>query len=101
LGLLKADLAQLEAEAHKLEAKGVDEIYTCELPAGVQAEAKQIKKAMLARLEKLFESMDATFRSIRALEVALSKVTASVGTTRCSAAGVSVVEPSLPEACVT
>lgn len=61
LAALRAELAQLEADAHKLEAQGVDNIYTGELHSG-KSEAKQQKKAMLTRLEALFEKVDQAFQ---------------------------------------
>lgn len=61
LGQMKTELAQLEAEANKLETKGVDSIYTSELRSG-QEIAKQLKKAQLRRLESLFALIEQLFR---------------------------------------
>lgn len=58
---IKTALAQAEAEANKLETKGVDSIYTSELKSG-HASAKESKKAQLRRLEKLFVVIEDVFR---------------------------------------
>lgn len=60
-GRMKTSLAQLEADANKLETKGVDCIYTSELRSG-QVSAKEFKKAQLQRLEKLFVVIEDLFR---------------------------------------
>lgn len=59
----KIELAQLEADAHKLESAGVDNIYTGELESG-KAPAKESKKEQLRRLEALFNRIDDIFRAI-------------------------------------
>lgn len=56
----KSELAQLEADAHKLESTGVDNIYTSELESG-KASAKETKKEQLRRLEVLFDRIDGVF----------------------------------------
>lgn len=56
----KSELAQLEADAHKLESTGVDNIYTSELESG-KASAKETKKEQLRRLEVLFDRIDKVF----------------------------------------
>jgi len=58
--LLKAELAQLETNANKLETKGVDDVYTGDLTSGKQV-AKDAKKAMLLRFERLFGAVEDTF----------------------------------------
>jgi len=60
LSKAKSDLAQLEADANKLESTGVDNIYTSELQSG-QASAKENKKEQLRRLEALFSRIDGVF----------------------------------------
>jgi vacuolar-type H+-ATPase subunit I/STV1 len=62
---LKTNLAQLEAEAHKLETNGVDGIYTSELKSG-QVFAKESKKSQLRRLEKLFGVIEGIFHKLNA-----------------------------------
>jgi len=64
LGRMKTELAQLEAEAHKLESNGVDNVYTSELSSG-RLPAKETKKCQLQRLEVLFERVDEIFASIQ------------------------------------
>jgi len=59
----KIELAQLEADAHKLESAGVDNIYTSELTSG-KGPAKESKKEQLQRLEALFSRIDGIFRTI-------------------------------------
>lgn len=58
---MRTELALLEAEANKLESKGVDSVYTSELGTG-QAAAKEAKKALLRRLEALFAQIEGIFR---------------------------------------
>jgi hypothetical protein len=60
VGQVRTTLAQLEADANKLETKGVDGIYTSELRSG-QASAKECKKTQLRRLEKLFSAIENLF----------------------------------------
>lgn len=62
-GPLRTELANLEARAHKIECQGVDNIYTGDLSSG-KAEAKEMKKSLLIRLEKLFQLIDATFAQL-------------------------------------
>lgn len=62
---LKSELAQLETRAKQLETKVIDDVYTGELQTGRQL-AKDAKKDMLSRLERLFEKLDATFLAMRA-----------------------------------
>lgn len=57
---MRTDLAQLEADANKLETNGVDNVYTSELKSGRQA-AKDLKSAQLRRLETLFGVIDKLF----------------------------------------
>eukprot|EP00931_Biecheleriopsis_adriatica_P004688 TRINITY_DN106317_c0_g1_i1.p1 TRINITY_DN106317_c0_g1~~TRINITY_DN106317_c0_g1_i1.p1 ORF type:complete len:136 (+),score=51.65 TRINITY_DN106317_c0_g1_i1:43-408(+) len=64
LSALKTELAQLESQAKQLETKGVDDVYTGELSSGKQL-AKDSKKDMLRRLEKLFERMEAIFADLK------------------------------------
>lgn len=61
---LKVALAQLEADAHKLETQGVDGIYTSSLVSGLAC-AKQLKKAQLQRLEVLFQLIEDIFRFLK------------------------------------
>jgi len=63
LGQIKTELAQLEAEAHKLESNGVDNVYTGELNSG-KVPAKDTKKFYLQRLEALFNKIEQTFKVI-------------------------------------
>jgi len=63
LGKLKTELALLEAEAHKLESNGVDNVYTGELVSG-KMPAKETKKDQLQRLESLFAQIDEVFASL-------------------------------------
>jgi chromosome segregation ATPase len=63
LSKAKTELAQLEADAHKLESTGVDNIYTSELESG-KASAKETKKDQLRRLEALFNRIDDIFHTI-------------------------------------
>eukprot|EP00435_Cladocopium_sp_Y103_P001584 s2547_g1.t1 len=63
-GQARTELAQLEAEAHKLECQGVDNVYTGDLDSG-KAEAKDLKKALLARLETVLERIEETFRRLK------------------------------------
>lgn len=60
------ELAYVEAQGHKLETQGVDSVYCSELTSG-KATAKAEKKALLARLESLFESIDAEFKKLKAV----------------------------------
>eukprot|EP00929_Paragymnodinium_shiwhaense_P113645 TRINITY_DN81934_c0_g1_i1.p1 TRINITY_DN81934_c0_g1~~TRINITY_DN81934_c0_g1_i1.p1 ORF type:complete len:393 (+),score=93.01 TRINITY_DN81934_c0_g1_i1:60-1238(+) len=62
-GHMKTDLALLEAEAHKLESQGVDNIYTSELQSGKTA-AKELKREQLRRLEGLFVEIDDVFKAM-------------------------------------
>ncbi|CAE8612348.1 unnamed protein product [Polarella glacialis] len=64
-GPLKTELALLEAKANLLECKGIDNIYTGELNSG-KAEAKEVKKALLERLEKLFNLVEEVFARLKA-----------------------------------
>lgn len=63
VGQLKAELAQLEADANKLESKGVDSIYTSELVSG-KASAKESKRGQLRRLETLFGDIEEVFHGL-------------------------------------
>lgn len=63
VGQMRTTLAQLEAEANKLESKGVDCVYTSELGSG-QAAAKDLKKALLQRLEKIFAFIEELFHHL-------------------------------------
>lgn len=67
LGPIRTELAALEAAAHRLEAQGIDSIYTGELHTG-KDEAKAQKKALLARLEALFDTVDRVFQRAKASE---------------------------------
>lgn len=60
LAKAKTELALIEADAHKLESSGVDNIYTGELESG-KASAKETKKEQLRRLEALFSFIDEVF----------------------------------------
>lgn len=60
LAKMRTELAQLEAEANKLETKGVDNVYTSELKSGRQA-AKELKSVQLRRLETLFGVIEKLF----------------------------------------
>ena len=62
-GQARTELAQLEAEAHKLECQGVDNVYTGDLDSG-KAEAKDLKKALLSRLETILERIE-IFRRLK------------------------------------
>lgn len=64
LAKAKTELALLEADAHKLESTGVDNIYTGELESG-KASAKETKKEQLRRLEVLFSFIDEVFSHIQ------------------------------------
>lgn len=64
IGALKTELALLEAEAHRLESSGVDNVYTGELASGKGA-AKETKKSQLQRLEGLFAQIDALFAEMQ------------------------------------
>jgi len=61
---VKSELAQLETKAKQLETKGVDDVYTGELHSGKQV-AKDTKKDMLARFEKLFAKLDEAFAACK------------------------------------
>lgn len=63
-GQARTELAQLEAEAHKLECQGVDNVYTSDLDSG-KAEAKDLKKALLSRIETVLERIEETFRRLK------------------------------------
>mmetsp|Transcript_9524 Transcript_9524/g.22796 ORF Transcript_9524/g.22796 Transcript_9524/m.22796 type:complete len:217 (-) Transcript_9524:156-806(-) len=63
-GAVRAELAQLEAQAHKLECQGVDNVYTNDLDSG-KADAKDLKKALLARLENVLELVERTFQRLK------------------------------------
>eukprot|EP00927_Polykrikos_kofoidii_P060112 TRINITY_DN55176_c0_g1_i1.p1 TRINITY_DN55176_c0_g1~~TRINITY_DN55176_c0_g1_i1.p1 ORF type:complete len:463 (-),score=70.16 TRINITY_DN55176_c0_g1_i1:70-1458(-) len=67
IGKVRAALAQLEAEGHKLESGGVDNVYTSDLNSG-KDEAKLLKKSLLARLERLFESIENIFQLLKSAE---------------------------------
>eukprot|EP00929_Paragymnodinium_shiwhaense_P064020 TRINITY_DN32033_c0_g1_i2.p1 TRINITY_DN32033_c0_g1~~TRINITY_DN32033_c0_g1_i2.p1 ORF type:complete len:293 (+),score=58.14 TRINITY_DN32033_c0_g1_i2:58-936(+) len=67
LAAIKTELALLEANMHKLEAHGIDDIYTGELQSA-RAEAKQMKRSMLTRLESLFETFEKSFAKLKAAE---------------------------------
>jgi len=60
---VKTELAFLEAEANKLESKGVDNVYTSELNSG-KIPAKETKKEQLRRLEALFVQIEDVFQRI-------------------------------------
>lgn len=62
-GKMKTELALLEAEAHRLESNGVDNVYTGELTSG-KVPAKETKKSQLQRLETLFEQIEEIFSAI-------------------------------------
>lgn len=61
----RTELAYVEAQGHKLETLGVDSVYCSELTSG-KATAKAEKKALLSRLERLFEGIDAEFKKLKA-----------------------------------
>lgn len=71
-GALRTELAALEAQAHKLECQGVDNVYTSELESG-KADAKDLKKALLLRLEQIFKSIDDCFVRLKASEASQTK----------------------------
>lgn len=60
---LKSELSQLETRAKRLETKGIDDVYTGELHSGKQM-AKDAKKDMLVRFEKLFGQIDKVFAAM-------------------------------------
>lgn len=64
---MKTELAALEAQAHKLECQGVDNVYTSELESG-KADAKDLKKALLQRLEQIFVNIEDCFQKLKASE---------------------------------
>jgi hypothetical protein len=64
VGQMRTALAQLEADANKLETKGVDNIYTSMLSSG-QEYAKEAKKAQLRRLESLFALIESIFQRLK------------------------------------
>jgi len=64
LGALKAELAQLESLAQRLEGVGLDDVYTGELHSG-QILAKESKRDMLQRFEAVYTRMDGIFGVIR------------------------------------
>lgn len=63
IGKVKTELAMLEADAHKLESSGVDNVYTGELESGKDS-AKEAKRDQLRRLEALFTRIDEVFQFI-------------------------------------
>lgn len=63
IGKVKTELAMLEADAHKLESSGVDNVYTGELESGKDS-AKEAKRDQLRRLEALFTCIDEVFQFI-------------------------------------
>jgi len=63
---LRTELATLESHAKQLEGKEVDDVYTGDLHSGKQM-AKNAKKDMLGRLEKMFSLMEETFAEIKRL----------------------------------
>lgn len=63
VGQARTALATVEAQAHRLETDRVDGIYTSELVSG-KVQAKTEKKEQLARLERLFARLEATFAGI-------------------------------------
>eukprot|EP00913_Durusdinium_trenchii_P022285 g20938.t1 len=63
-GQVRTELAQLEAQAHKLECQGVDSVYTGDLDSG-KADAKDLKKALLGRLESVLEMIEQTFGRLK------------------------------------
>jgi len=67
LGPVKTELASLEARLHRLEATGVDNVYTGDLHSG-RDDAKCMKKAMLARFEALFDTLEKAFSRIKGVE---------------------------------
>jgi len=69
LGPIKTEMAMLEARANRMETQGVDGVYTGDLRTG-KVEAKELKKQMLARLEKVFEVIEGAFKSIKAASAA-------------------------------
>eukprot|EP00930_Biecheleria_cincta_P031099 TRINITY_DN21577_c0_g1_i1.p1 TRINITY_DN21577_c0_g1~~TRINITY_DN21577_c0_g1_i1.p1 ORF type:complete len:309 (-),score=46.21 TRINITY_DN21577_c0_g1_i1:259-1185(-) len=64
---LRTELATLEAQAHKLECQGVDNVYTSELESG-KADAKDLKKMLLERLEQIFRNIEDCFEKLKASE---------------------------------
>lgn len=85
LGKAKTELAQMEADAHKLESSGVDNIYTSELTSGKDS-AKETKKDQLRRLEALFNFIDNVFSYIQ--------TSASGGATASATPSASPVQPT-------
>jgi len=61
---VKIELAQLEAQAKKLESKGIDDVYTGSLESGRQM-AKDTKKSILSRMEQLYMRIDSAFVMLR------------------------------------
>jgi len=59
----RTELALLEAEAHKLETAGIDNVYTSELVTG-QTSAKASKKEQLRRLEALLAQTEQVFQAL-------------------------------------
>mmetsp|Transcript_60932 Transcript_60932/g.145205 ORF Transcript_60932/g.145205 Transcript_60932/m.145205 type:complete len:214 (-) Transcript_60932:41-682(-) len=68
---VRKELAEMEAQAKKLEGVGVDDVYTGELESGKQA-AKATKKDMLNRFEEAFTTMDRLFAELKKREAGQS-----------------------------
>lgn len=71
LGQIKTELASLEARANRIETHGVDGVYTGDLHTG-KVEAKELKKTMLARLEKVLDEIERAFKKIKQIDVMAS-----------------------------
>lgn len=65
-GQARTQLAQVEAQANKVECNKIDSIYTSELTSG-KDEAKKSKKEQLQRIEKLLEKLEAEFKWLKSL----------------------------------
>mmetsp|Transcript_60600 Transcript_60600/g.141721 ORF Transcript_60600/g.141721 Transcript_60600/m.141721 type:complete len:95 (+) Transcript_60600:2-286(+) len=61
--MAKSELAQIEAKAKQLEARGVDDVSTSDLHSG-RAAVKDLKKQLLQRLERLFADMEELFQKL-------------------------------------
>merc|ERR1712008_82025 len=70
-GQARTALASVEARGQKLEAEGIDNVYTGELNSG-KAQAKTEKKELLTRLEELFCRLEAAFQLIKDAEAGVA-----------------------------
>merc|ERR1719386_671207 len=67
VGQARTQLAQVEAQANKVECNKIDSIYTSELNSG-KIDAKAEKKAQLVRLENLAKRLEEQFAWLKTLE---------------------------------